>query len=41
MVGRASMPVETLATETLGIEAWIVEALPIVGTVRAKDDPVK
>ena len=35
------MPVETLATETLGIEARTVEALPTVGTVGVKGDPVK
>ena len=41
VVRRVGMPVETLATETLGIEARTVEALPTVGTVRVKGDPVK
>ena len=37
-MGRISMPGETLVTETLEIEAHIVEALPTVETVRVKRD---
>ena len=41
VVGPISMPVETLAIETMGLGARTVEALPSVEMVRAKEEPIK